>query len=67
MSALQHYLFEEDLKAGDTGAAARIAAEKEEMVHQQNIKAVFSSNRQSNANVRLVFRIMRKRTEEFQR
>ena len=29
MSALQHYLFEEDLKAGDTGAAARIAAEKE--------------------------------------
>lgn len=51
MSALQHYLFEEDLKAGDTGAAARIAAEKEEMVHQQNIKAVFSSNRQSNANV----------------
>ena len=38
MAALQHYLYEEDLKAGDTGAAAVIAAEKEEMAHQQNIK-----------------------------
>merc|ERR1711860_403361 len=34
----QHYLYEEDLKAGDTGAAAVIAAEKEEMAHQQNVK-----------------------------
>lgn len=38
MAALQHYLYEEDLKAGDTGAAAVIAAEKEEMAHQQNVK-----------------------------
>lgn len=49
MSALQHYLFEEDLKAGDTGAAARIAAEKEEMVHQQNIKDNEEENRRISA------------------
>ena len=38
MAALQHYLYEEDLKAGDTGAAAVIAAEKEELAVQKNLK-----------------------------
>jgi len=33
----QWYLYEDDLKAGDTGEAALIAAKKEEMLHQQNI------------------------------
>ena len=37
MRALQWYLYEDDLKAGDTGEAALIAAEKEEQVHQQNL------------------------------
>lgn len=40
MGALQHYLYEEDLKAGDTGAAAVIAAEKEEVAYQQNLKVI---------------------------
>ena len=40
MVALQHYLYEEDLKAGDTGAAAVIALEREEMAHQQNVKVM---------------------------
>ena len=40
MGALQHYLYEEDLKAGDTGAAAVIAAEKEEVAYQQNLKVM---------------------------
>merc|ERR1712029_355630 len=35
--ALQHYLYEEDVKAGDTGEAALIAAEKEEKIHIQNL------------------------------
>ena len=38
MRALQHYLYEEDLKAGDTGEAAIIAAKNEELEHIQNIK-----------------------------
>merc|ERR1712098_821485 len=37
MRALQHYLYEEDVKAGDTGEAALIAAEKEEKIHIQNL------------------------------
>ena len=40
MGALQHYLYEEDLKAGDTGAAAVIAAEREEVAYQQNLKVI---------------------------
>ena len=40
MVALQHYLYEEDLKAGDTGAAAVIALEREETAHQQNVKVM---------------------------
>merc|ERR1719228_2008445 len=37
MRALQYYLYEEDVKAGDTGEAALIAAEKEEKIHIQNL------------------------------
>ena len=40
MAALQHYLYEEDLKAGDTGAAAVIALEREEIAHKQNVKVM---------------------------
>ena len=38
MKALQWYLHEDDLKAGDTGEAALIAAQKEEKIHLQNIQ-----------------------------
>ena len=41
MRALQRYLYEDDLKAGDTGEAAIIAAKNEELVHQQNISVSF--------------------------
>ena len=61
---MQHYLYEEDLKAGDTGAAAVIAAEKEEVAYQQNLKVMgtllVSSSKSKN------FRIMKKRTKELQ-
>ena len=43
MRALQWYLYEDDLKAGDTGEAAIIAAKNEELVHQQNISVSFHS------------------------
>ena len=39
MKALQWYLHEDDLKAGDTGELAVIAAQKEEKIHLQNIQA----------------------------
>ena len=39
MKALQWYLHEDDLKAGDTGELALIAAQKEEKIHLQNIQA----------------------------
>ena len=38
MSALQFYLKEDDLKAGDKGEAALIAAEKEEEIHRKNLQ-----------------------------
>ena len=38
MRALQFYLNEDDLKAGDKGEAALIAAEKEEQIHMKNLQ-----------------------------
>ena len=38
MRALQFYLHEDDLKAGDKGEAALIAAEKEEQIHVRNLE-----------------------------
>merc|ERR1711974_62872 len=38
MRALQFYLHEDDLKAGDKGEAALIAAEKEEQIHVKNLE-----------------------------
>ena len=38
MRALQFYLHEDDLKAGDEGEAALIAAEKEEQIHVKNLE-----------------------------
>ena len=38
MRALQFYLHEDDLKAGDKGEAALIAAEREEEVHLKNLQ-----------------------------
>ena len=38
MRALQFYLHEDDLKAGDKGEAALIAAEKEEQSHMKNLE-----------------------------
>ena len=38
MRALQFYLHEDDLKAGDKGEAALIAAEKEEQIHIRNLQ-----------------------------
>ena len=38
IKALQFYVYEDDLKAGDTGEAAVIAAEREEESHLVNLK-----------------------------
>merc|ERR1712227_1025883 len=38
MRALHFYLHEDDLKAGDKGEAALIAAEKEEQIHIKNLQ-----------------------------
>ena len=38
MRALHFYLHEDDLKAGDKGEAALIAAEKEEQIHIRNLQ-----------------------------
>lgn len=63
MRALQWYLYEDDLKAGDTGEAAIIAAKNEELVHQQNISVSFHSV-SVNASDDVLTRIMKKSTRE---
>merc|ERR1719330_83714 len=60
MVALQHYLYEEDLKAGDTGAAAVIALEREETAHQQNVKDNEEENKRKR-RINKMSRIMKRR------
>ena len=41
MAALRYFLYQDDLKAGDTGAAAQLEAQKEEEEHIKLIQVFF--------------------------